>query len=94
MQPLTIFYLENCPYCRNARRALQELTAEMSAFAAVKIDWVEESRQPALAEEYDYYYVPSAFLGREKLYEAVPGESYMVCKTRLSFVLNKALQEP
>lgn len=91
MKDLTLFHLENCPYCHNARRALQALTAENPAFAAVKIEWVEESREPARAEQYDYYYVPTVFAGSEKLYEAHPGESYEACKENLKKVLETAV---
>lgn len=93
MNDLTLFYLESCPYCQNARKALQELAAEKPEYASVKIDWIEESRQPALAEQFDYYYVPSVFLGKDKLYEAAPGESYSACKEHLAGALDAALQK-
>ncbi len=94
MSKLTLFYLEGCPYCRNARQALRELAAEQTAYAEAEIEWVEESRQPALAGQFDYYYVPAVFLGLDKLYEAVPGESYAACKAQLAAALDKALQRP
>ena len=28
MEKLTVFYLDGCPYCRNARKAFGELAAE------------------------------------------------------------------
>lgn len=85
---LTLFYLETCPYCHNARRALKELVEENAAYGAVPIDWIEESRQPSLAERYDYYYVPTVYDGEDKLYEAAPGESYDECKAHLKAVLD------
>lgn len=94
MSKLTLFYLENCPYCRNAKKALRQLCAEQPAYAAVGIDWVEESRQPSLAAQFDYYHVPAVFLDGEKLYEAAPGESYEACRSQLAAALDKALQQP
>ena len=91
MKKLTLFYLEGCPYCDNARRALGELGEEKAEYAAAEIEWVEEGRQPSLAEGYDYYYVPTVFLGREKLYEAHPGESFDACKDELRKCLDQAL---
>ncbi len=91
MQKLTLFYLETCPYCHNARRALAELVKEDARYAQVPIDWVEESRQPELAGRYDYYYVPSVFAGEKKLYEAAPGESFAACKGHLKAALDTAL---
>ncbi len=90
MKKLTLFHLTHCPYCRNARRALEELTAENDAYSRVEIDWIEESEQPDLAGKYDYYYVPTVFCGEEKLYEAHPGESFEDCKASLRAVLEKA----
>lgn len=92
MKKLTLFYLVGCPYCDNARRALKELRAEKAEYAAVEVEWIEESHQPSLAEAYDYYYVPTVFLDREKLYEAHPGESFDVCKEELRKCLDKSLK--
>lgn len=91
MKTVTLFYLESCPYCQNARRALRELLAEEPDFAAVAIEWVEESREPMRAGTYDYYYVPTAFIGRDKLFEAVPGESFKTCKSNLRAALSAAM---
>ena len=91
MKKLTLFYLEGCPYCDNARRALRELGEEKAAYAAAEIEWIEESRQPSLAQSYDYYYVPTVFLDGEKLYEAHPGESFEACKDELRKCLDRVL---
>lgn len=91
MKKATLFYLENCPYCRNARRALEELAREEPKYAGAELTWVEESRQPELAARYDYYYVPTVYLGSEKLYEARPGESYASCKAKLKAALDAVL---
>lgn len=91
MKKLTLFYLEGCPYCDNARRALRELGEEKAAYAAAEVEWIEESRQPSLAASYDYYYVPTVFLGQEKLYEAHPGESFEACREELRKCLDKVI---
>lgn len=91
MGTLRLFYLESCPYCVKARRALKELVSENSAYQALLIDWIEESREPALAESYDYYYVPTVFLGDEKLYEASPSQDYASIKASLRAALDRAL---
>jgi len=93
MKKLTLFYLEHCPYCKNARRALDALYEENPAYRAVEIDWVEESRQSALADTYDYYNVPAVFAGREKLYEAKPTHSYETIRDNLAAALEAALAE-
>ena len=82
MEKITVLHLDSCPYCHNARRAMEELTAAVPEYAEVDIEWIEESRQPELAKPYgkDYYYVPSIFIDGKKVYEAHPGESYEECR--------------
>lgn len=88
---LTLFYLEHCPYCKNAKRALAELSDENPAYGQVEIDWIEESRKPEIAAQYDYYYVPTVFFGKQKLYEAKPGETFADCKENLRAALDTVL---
>ena len=63
------FKLKNCPYCIQADTWLTELRAENPDYASVELEIIDESEQPDLADSYDYYYVPTFFLGREKLHE-------------------------
>ena len=69
MQELTLFYLPDCPHCKRALRLLDELAAENPAYQAVRITRVDERAQKALADTYDYWYVPCFFAGRKKLFE-------------------------
>ena len=82
MKKITVLHLDSCPYCHNAKRAMEELTAATPEYARIDVEWIEESRQPELAKPYakDYYYVPSIFIEGKKLYEAHPGESYEECR--------------
>ncbi len=90
MQKLTMFYLESCPYCRNALAALDALRKADPDYAAVKIDMIEESRQPEIAEQYDYYRVPTIYAGDKKLYEAKLFDSYDVIKSNVQAALDAA----
>ena len=89
MAKLTIFHLDNCPYCKKAEKALAALTAG-GAYGGVEIEWIEERKTPAVAEQYDYYYVPTVFLGKEKLYECSPADDETVIAARLKDALEKA----
>lgn len=91
MKKVTIFYLADCPYCHKAQRALGELTAEKQEYHEIEVEWIEESRQPDLAKQYDYYYVPSIFCGNKKLYEAGPSEDYASIKGNVKKALEAAL---
>ena len=91
MKEIELFYLASCPYCRNARRAIGELTEENPAYADIRIDWIEESEQPTLAEARDYYYVPTVFWNGEKLYEAHFTHSYADIKRNLQAAFDRVL---
>ena len=84
---LTAFILPRCPYCLQARELIAELCAERPEFSSVEIEFIDEAKNAALAESYDYYRVPSFFLGTEKLYEASPLRSRAEAKARLEKML-------
>ena len=92
MKKITLFYLENCPYCIHAKKALAELRAERPAYGDVEIEWIEESRHPELVAGYDYYYVPSMFAGGTKLYEANPGQDYNAVKASIRKALDTVFE--
>ena len=69
MKPVKLFYLKNCPFCRKALRYIDEVKAAHPELAAVDIELIEESEQPAVADGYDYYYVPTFYVGGVKVHE-------------------------
>jgi glutaredoxin len=71
MSELTLFILPDCPHCHKALRLQQELMAEKPELSGVKVNIIDESAEPELANSYDYYYVPTYYLGREKLHEGI-----------------------
>ena len=91
MKKLTMFYLEDCGYCAKARKALDELYAEDPRYRVVEIEKIEESRHPEVAEQYDYYAVPTFFDGKEKLFEAHLFMSYEEIRDEVKRVLDYAL---
>mgnify|MGYP000038844568 FL=1 len=64
MKPVKLFYLKNCPFCKKALRYIEEARAAHPELAAV-----EESEQPELADTFDYYYVPTFYVGGVKVHE-------------------------
>ena len=72
MKEITYFYLAGCPYCERADRYIKELKAEYPEFAGIPIRKIEERQNAALAKQYDYYFVPSLWIGQNKLFEGVP----------------------
>lgn len=91
MKEIELFYLKSCPYCRNAQKAIGELTTENPAYGEIQIDWIEESEQPEIADARDYYSVPTIFYGDEKLYEAHFTHSYDVIKQNIRDAFDRVL---
>ncbi|MBR2208764.1 MAG: thioredoxin family protein [Synergistaceae bacterium] len=91
MKKITAFYLEGCPYCRQAREALKELMNKNENYSKVSLDWIEENQHPEISEKFDYYYVPSMFIENKKIYEAHRGESFDECKENIKRVLETAI---
>ena len=91
MKDIELFYLASCPYCRNAKRAIGELTEENPAYQDIRIDWIEESEQPEIADARDYYSVPTIFYRGEKLYEAHFTHSYDTIKQNIRAAFDRVL---
>ena len=91
VKKVTAFYLEGCPYCKQAREALKELEGEKAEYSSVNIEWVEENQHPEISEKYDYYHVPAMFVDGVKVYEAHRGEKYEECRENVRRVLEEAL---
>ena len=89
---ITFFYLNGCPYCQNANRAIEELIQENPEYSRIGIERINEADPPAGISGYDYYYVPSMFIGKEKIYEAHPGQQYEEIKEAVRKVFEKATE--
>ncbi len=72
MKEITLFYQEGCPHCQNARQMVEQLTKDNAQYAQVPLKLVEETQEPDLANQYDYFLVPTFYVGQEKLHEGVP----------------------
>ena len=92
MAEITIFELVFCPYCRKARKALKALAEENPVYAAVNVRWIDENLHRGLADQYDYWYVPSVYQGERKLYEAYPSQGYEEIKASIKAALDQVLE--
>ena len=91
MKEVLMFYLEDCGYCQKARRALDELFAENTAYRDIPLTRIEESQQPELADRYDYYAVPTFFVDGKKIFEARLFMSFEDIKAGTKAALDAAL---
>jgi len=69
MNQLLFFYLPTCPHCQLAIRLLKALKDGNPAYAQIPVTMIDESSEQALANSYDYWYVPCLFFNGEKLHE-------------------------
>lgn len=93
MKKITWLYMNGCPYCRAAGESLEELKAEDPKYLDVEIEMYEESENASFASQFDYYYVPSFFIGTEKLYECSPGAGKQEIKAAVKYALDRSLAE-
>ena len=61
---ITYYYLPGCPYCRKADRAIEELIQENPSYGDIEIERINEKDEREDFSGYDYYYVPSMFIGK------------------------------
>jgi len=69
MKEITMFMMKSCPYCQEALRLMNRLSSDNNAYKALTVNYIDENEQPELAEKYDYYRVPTYYVGGKKLHE-------------------------
>ena len=69
MKRIQLFYLKNCPFCKKAFRYIEEAKAAHPELQSLQVELIEESEEPALADQYDYYYVPTFYIDGVKVHE-------------------------
>ncbi len=69
MKEVTMFVLAACPYCKKALNWMDELFAAHPEYRDIPLSMIDEAKQPEIAEQYDYYYVPTFYVGGEKVHE-------------------------
>ncbi len=69
MKPVMLFYQRQCPFCKKALRYIDEVRERVPELRAVEIEMIEETEQPEFADRFDYYYVPTFYVGGEKVHE-------------------------
>lgn len=72
MKQIHMFITSWCPYCKQALNWMEELKSENPKYADIDIKIIDEEHNPEVAKKYDYYYVPTYFVGDTKIHEGVP----------------------
>jgi hypothetical protein len=66
---------------------MDELLAENAEYRAVEIEKIDELVYPDVARKYNYYFVPTFYVGDEKLHEGVAS------RKKIQHVFDAALEE-
>ena len=84
MKPIKLFYLTHCPFCIKALAYIEELKKQ-EAYKDIEIEMIEEEAEAEIANQYDYYYVPTFYIDGEKLHEGgiLPNEVEAIFKKAL-----------
>ncbi len=69
MKKLTLFVQHQCPFCKMALQYIKELQQKDEKYHAIQLEIVDELVEVERADSYDYYYVPTFYLGEKKLHE-------------------------
>jgi len=72
MKEVKMFMFDGCPHCRRAKEMIAEIFAAHPEYACVPLTVIDEKINPEIADQYDYYYVPTFFAGDMKIMEGVP----------------------
>ena len=81
MQKITLFYLSGCQYCNAAFHLMEELRNENPAYRSIQIIAIDEEKDAQLANQYDYYLVPTFYVGNRKVHEGEIGRAS--CRERV-----------
>jgi thiol-disulfide isomerase/thioredoxin len=79
-----MFMFDECPYCRKALGFLDELKKD-EKYNEIEIEKINEKKHPEVAEQYDYYYVPTFYIDEVKVHEGAASFE------QIKEVLDKAL---
>ena len=74
MKPVLMFITDWCPYCKQAYHIMDDLKKTNPEYANIEVKIIDEERQPEIAKQYDYYYVPTYYVNGVKVHEGVPSK--------------------
>ena len=69
MKKITLFMFESCPHCQYALDLQDELKREHPEYARIPFEMIDELLEPELADRFDYYWVPTYYVGGKKVHE-------------------------
>jgi len=61
--------MASCPYCKEARKWMNEILGSDIKYSEIPLIIIDEIEEPELAAKFAYYYVPTYYIGDEKVHE-------------------------
>ena len=78
LKEIKMFVMETCPHCRRACGYIRDLLATHPEYRDIQLTVIDENKEQELADQHDYYYVPTFYVGGEKAHEGVPTEEIIM----------------
>ena len=78
MKEVKMFMFESCPHCKKAILLMEEICREHPEYKAVKVEKIDEKEQADYAAQFDYYYVPTFYVGGVKTHEGPPTKEALI----------------
>ena len=75
MKPVLLMKLSHCPHCHRALAMIEALFEAHPEYRSIPFQEVDEEEAAAFAATLDYTYVPTFYVGEEKVHEGVPSEA-------------------
>ncbi len=72
MQKITLFHFAACPHCQKAKEFMKQVVEAHPEYGQIPVETIDERLHPDIADRYDYFDVPTFYVGGEKLHEGVP----------------------
>lgn len=69
MKNVQMFIQKSCPFCKQALTWMEDIKSENPEYDKVEVNIIDELEQPELANQYDYYYVPTYYVDGTKVHE-------------------------
>lgn len=87
MKEIKMFMFAGCPHCMKAKEIIDDLFKSETKYSKVPLSIIDEKLQPEVADKYNYFLVPTFFVGEVKMHEGPPTKELIIS------VFNKACEE-
>ena len=78
MKKMYVLTTSWCPHCTRAKQIIEDLLAEHPEWQTVDLSIIDEEKEPEKMKPFfNYYYVPTVYVGEDKVFEGVPSDQLL-----------------